>query len=258
MSMKRLRILPKQMNYSMPTQALNVDTHEVKFPILLLEASYGRFIKARKVETSPPLANVNEARYHKDRIYLATNGGQVQAIYFFNPLNGTATLVVNNFRVRNLNSPNGLIFDLNSNIRFTDPGWAQGFPKVQAPELPNGIYLFNTKTKALVEVSNSIVATPNGLALSPEGLYVADSNSTAGRSLEFNPASLWNVRAFDVTGSLLSDARLIHQTESGWPDGIQVTRDGYILVAVLGGVDVIDPSSGLLTFAGQDQYSGRY
>ncbi|KAJ5654240.1 hypothetical protein N7490_001243 [Penicillium lividum] len=213
--------------------ALNVDTHE-----------------ARKVETTPPLANVNGARYHKGRIYLTTNGGPVRAIYSLNPLNGTATPVVNNFRGRHLNSPNDLIFDSNSNIWFTDPpyGWAQGFPEVQAPELPNGIYFFNTKTKALVAVSNSVVTTPNGLAFSPDGstLYVADSNSTAGRPLEFFPASLRNVWAFDVAGSLLSNARLIHQTESGWPDGIQVTRNGYVLVAVLGGVDVIDPSSGLL------------
>ncbi|KAJ5546082.1 hypothetical protein N7494_003667 [Penicillium frequentans] len=213
--------------------AINVDTHET-----------------RKVETTPPLANVNGARYHKGHIYLTTNGGPARGIYALNPLDGTATPVVNNFRGRHFNSPNDLIFDFNSNIWFTDPpyGWYQGFPDVQVPELPNGIYFFNTKTKALVAVSNSVVTTPNGLAFSNDGsiLYVADSNSTAGRPLAFHPASLRNVWAFDVTGSILSNARLVHQTESGWPDGLQVTQDGYVLVAVLGGVDVIDPYSGIL------------
>ncbi|KAJ5945623.1 hypothetical protein N7454_002462 [Penicillium verhagenii] len=206
--------------------------------------------KARKVVTKPPLANVNGARYHKGRIYVTTNGGPARGIYSLNPLDGTAIPVVNNFRGRHLNSPNDLIFDSNSNIWFTDPpyGWSQDFPSVQAPELPNGIYFFNTKTKALVAVSNSVVTTPNGLALSPDGstLYVADSDSIASKPLEFKPASLRNVWAFDVTGSILSNARLVHQAESGWPDGIQVTRDGYLLVAVLGGVDVVDPLSGLL------------
>lgn len=194
--------------------------------------------------------NINGARYHNGKVYVATNGGPVRAIYSLNPLDGIATPVLNNFRGRHFNSPNDLIFDSNSNIWFTDPpyGWYQGFPDVQAPELPNGIYHFNTKTGATVAVSNSVVTIPNGLALSPDEstLYVADSNSTAGRPIGFHPASLRNIWAFDVKGSVLSNARLVHFTESGWPDGLQVTKNGYLLVAVLGGVDVIDPQTGVL------------
>ncbi|KAL1849967.1 hypothetical protein Plec18170_007063 [Paecilomyces lecythidis] len=214
--------------------AINVDTYET-----------------RKVETTPPLPNVNGGRYHRGRVYLTTNGGPARGIYSVDPGNGTAVPVVNNFRGRHLNSPNDLIFDSDSNIWFTDPpyGWWQGFPDVQPPELPHGgIYFLNTKTKALVAVSNSVVTTPNGLAFSPDGstLYVADSNSTSGNPLSHYPASLRNVWAFDVKGSILSNPRLIYQTEAGWPDGLQVTRNGYVLVAALGGVDVIDPTSGLL------------
>lgn len=158
---------------------------------------------------------------------------------------------MNNFRGRHLNSPNDLIFDSNSNIWFTDPpyGWWQRFPGVQAPELPHGgIYFLNTKTKALVAVSNSVVTAPNGLAFSPDGstLYVADSNSTSGSPMSHYSASVRNVWAFDVKGSILSNPRMIYQTEAGWPDGLQVTRNGYVMVAVLGGVDVIDPTSGFL------------
>lgn len=93
-----------------------------------------------------------------------------------------------------------------------------------------------------------MVTTPNGLTFSPDGsiLYVADSNSTSGKPVSHYAASVRNVWAFDVKGSLLSNPRLIHQTEAGWPDGLQVTRNGYVMVAVLGGVDVIDPTSGLL------------
>ncbi|KAJ6108858.1 hypothetical protein N7512_008695 [Penicillium capsulatum] len=213
--------------------AIDVDTHQT-----------------RKIETSPPLHNVNGARYHKGRVYATTNGGSARGIWAIDPKDGTATQVLNNFRGRHFNSPNDLIFDSNSNIWFTDPlyGWWQRFSNEQPPELPSGIYFFNTKSKATVAVSNSVVTTPNGLALSPDEstFYVADSNSTAGRPTSHHPASLRNVWAFDVNGSLLSNPRLIHQTESGWPDGLQVTRNGYLLVAVLGGVDIIDPSTGLL------------
>lgn len=92
------------------------------------------------------------------------------------------------------------------------------------------------------------MTVPNGLAFSPDGstLYVADSNSTAGKPTSHYPASVRNVWAFDVQGSILTNSRLIYQTESGWPDGLQVTRTGYVLVAVLGGVDVIDPRTGIL------------
>ncbi|KAJ5629392.1 hypothetical protein N7528_003049 [Penicillium herquei] len=214
--------------------AIDVDTYET-----------------RKVATTPPLNNVNGARYHKGQIYLTTNGGPARGIWSLNPLDAIATPVVNNYRGRHLNSPNDLIFDSNSNIWFTDPpyGWGQGFSGVQPPELPNGIYFFNTKTKALVTVSNSVITTPNGLALSPDEstLYVADSNSTSGKPLSSSyPASLRNIWAFDVKGSTLSNPRLIHFTESGWPDGLQVTKNGYLFVACLGGVDVVDPNTGYL------------
>ncbi|KAJ5293773.1 hypothetical protein N7508_008594 [Penicillium antarcticum] len=213
--------------------AVNVDTYET-----------------RKVEISPPLPNVNGGRYHQERLYLTTNGGPARGIYSVDPRNGTAIPIVNNFRGRHLNSPNDLVFDSNSNIWFTDPpyGWCQGFPGVQPPELPNGIYFFNTKTKALHSVSNSVVTTPNGLAFSPDELtfYVADSNSTSGKPMSHSPSSLRNVWAFDVKGSILSNPRLVYSTEAGWPDGLQVTRNGYLMVAALGGIDVVDPASGAL------------
>lgn len=196
------------------------------------------------------MANVNGARYHKGIVYATTNGGSVRAIYAVDPLTGSAVPVVNNFRGRHFNSPNDLIFDSNSNMWFTDPpyGWAQGFPTVQPPELPNGIYFFNMKTKALAAVSNSVVTTPNGLAFAPDGetLYVADSNSTSGRPIQFSPSSLRDIWAFDVKGSILSNPRIIHHTESGWPDGLQVTKNGYVMIAALGGVDIVDPKTGLL------------
>lgn len=133
---------------------------------------------------------------------------------------------------------------------FTDPpyGWFQGLAGVQPPELPNSIYFLDMTSKALVAVSNSVVTTPNGLAFAPGGsvLYVADSNSTSSRPLEHHPASLRNIWAFDVNGSLLSNPRLIYQSESGWPDGLQVTKDGYLTIAALGGIDIVDPKTGKL------------
>ena len=86
---------------------------------------------------------------------------------------------------------------------------------------------------------------PNGLALSTDEstLYVADSASTPTSG--GNLSDQRNVWAFDYKGSTLSNPRVIYQAESGWPDGIRVTANGYLMIAVAGGVDMIDPSSGI-------------
>lgn len=116
---------------------------------------------------------------------------------------------------------------------------------MQAPELPKAVYHFNPNTGAVTTLSNSIVFMPNGLALSRDEsiLYVADSASTPTSGGDLS--SQRNIWAFDYKGTILSNPRIVYQAESGWPDGIRVTANGYLFIAVAGGVDVIDPSSGL-------------
>lgn len=159
---------------------------------------------------------------------------------------GKAEIILNNYRGRRFNSPNDLIFDSNGNILFTDPtyGWFK-WPGVQAPELPKAVYHFNPKTGAVITLTNSVVDMPNGLALSRDEsiLYVADSASSPASGGDLS--SRRNVWAFDYRGTVASNPRVIYQADSGWPDGIRVTANGYMMIAVAGGVDVIDPTSGL-------------
>ncbi|KAK3637798.1 hypothetical protein LTR56_012004 [Elasticomyces elasticus] len=209
--------------------AINVDTHET-----------------RKIHTTPPLEHVNGGTYHNGYAYLATNGGSTRGLFRVNVTSGHAECILNNFRGRHLNSPNDLIFDSSSNILFTDPPYGWHNWGVEDPELPTAVYQFNTKTGALRALTNSVLLTPNGLALSPDEsmLYVADSNSSLNFASHLGSAR--NVWAFDYSHSMLSNPRLIYQVESGWPDGLRVTQGGLLMVAVAGGVDVIDPSNGLL------------
>lgn len=174
----------------------------------------------------------------------------MRGIHRLNATTGKAEPVLNNYRGRRFNSPNDLIFDSMGNMLFTDPtyGWHK-WPGVQAPELATGIYHFNPKTGAVTTLSNGVVDMPNGLALSRDEstLYVADSASTpiSGGDL----SSPRNVYAFDYKGTTLSNPRIIYQADSGWPDGLRVTSNGYLMIAVHGGVDVINPSTA--------QYLGR-
>lgn len=110
------------------------------------------------------------------------------------------------------------------------------------------MYHFNTTSRALITLTNDDVLAPNGLALSRDEktLYVADSNSTSGRPIRVWDTAVRNVYAFDVDVSVprLSNRRLVHVVEAGWPDGLRVTRGGLLLVASMGGVDVVDVERG--------------
>ncbi|KAK4630971.1 Lactonohydrolase oryL, partial [Fulvia fulva] len=209
--------------------AINIDSHEL-----------------RRIDLNPKLGNINGGTYHRGDVYVATNGGHARGIYKVNVTSGRAEALVNNYRGRDLNSPNDLIFDSRSNLYFTDPsyGYDQGWPQVQSPELPNAIYRFDPRTKALTALSNSAVLMPNGLALSADKKthYVADSSSSS-----LQPASQRAVFAFDIReGGLLDAPRLVYQVEGGWPDGLRVTESGLLIVGVYGGADIVDPKIGNL------------
>lgn len=210
--------------------AVNIDTHET-----------------RKLYTDPPLNNVNGATYHDGLVYLTTNGGKVRGLYSLNVTTGKAETILNNYRGRRFNSPNDLVFDSKGNILFTDPtyGWYK-WPGVQPPELPKAVYSFNPSTGTVTTLSNNVVFMPNGLALARDEktLYIADSASTPTSG--GNLSDIRNVWAFDYeAGTVLRNPRVIYQADSGWPDGIRVTAGGYLMIAVAGGIDVVDPESGL-------------
>ena len=209
-------------------------------------------LEVRNLTCSPPLSNVNGGTYHAGKAYFTTNGGPVRGIHEVNFTTGETTPIVNNFRGRQLNSPNDVILDSQGNLWFTDPayGWFSEFDGVGVPEVPQSIYFFNTTSSALVAVSNHVVQVPNGLAFSPDEstLYVADSASFQGRPLTSATADgIRNVWALDVTSyPLLGAPRLIHQVDVGWPDGMRISESGLIVVGVSEGADVVDPATGRL------------
>lgn len=219
----------------------------------------------RKIKTDPPLQNVNGGALHASRLFLTTNGSPSPAVWNCSlPTASGSTLsveetigcspVVNNYRLAHLNSPNDLIFTSHDNILFTDPtyGWAQSWPGVGPPELPTTIYFFDTKTRKLFPLSNNDVIQPNGLAFGADEktLYVADSNSTSGKPIGVWEDSVRNVYAFDFDEKTrtLGNRRLVHVVERGWPDGLRVTKMNngreLVLVASMGGVDVVDTADG--------------
>ncbi|OCL15255.1 calcium-dependent phosphotriesterase [Glonium stellatum] len=227
-------------------ELLFADTSVIGWLYAINAANY----TVRNITTNPPLYNVNGGTYHRGKVYLCTNGSPVRAVYTFNWTDGTVSPVVNNYRGRKLNSPNDIVADENSNLWFTDPayGWYTPWSGVEQPQLPNAVYFFNITSGALVPTTNDVVRVPNGLAFSRDRstLYISDTNSTSGRPLQKSPSSVRNIWAFNVTGSILSNPRLVYQSEVGWPDGFRVTSNGYIIAGAASGADMFDPQSGVL------------
>jgi gluconolactonase len=209
--------------------AIEIDSHDV-----------------RTINLNPSLSNVDGGTSHRGVVYVATQGGPVRGIHRVNPTSGATEVVVNNYYGRHFNSPNDIVFDAADNMWFTDPTYGQDsrWPGVQASELPQSIYRLDARSKALQAVSTAIISKPNGIALSPDErtLYVCDSLAS-NNDLSAQRA-VW---AFDVrpNGAGLDAPRLVHQLEGGWPDGIKVSESGLLMVAAAGGVDVVDPATGV-------------
>lgn len=211
--------------------AINIDTHTV-----------------RQVNFTPALSNVNGGTLHSDgRVYITTNGSPVRGVYALNLTTSTVEPVVNNYRGRHLNSPNDVIFDSEGNMYFTDPtyGIDNGWKGVQPAELPMAVYRMDAKTKSLHAITVGVVTKPNGLTLSPDEktLYVSDSNSSSN-ALD-SQRGVW---AFDnpTPRGPLESPRLVHLVEGGAPDGMRTTKSGLLVIGVYGGVDIVDPVTGLL------------
>ncbi|KAF2216378.1 hypothetical protein CERZMDRAFT_93675 [Cercospora zeae-maydis SCOH1-5] len=209
--------------------AINIDTRAV-----------------RQIDLDPPLQNVNGGTRHKGRVYVTTNGGSVRGIFEVNVTTGRVETIANNYRGRHLNSPNDLIFDSKGNLYFTDPDYGvdNGWKDVQPSELPNSVYRVDAKTRFMQSLTVGVVTKPNGLALSPDEsiLYIADSNSST--NVLKSERGVW---AFDNReAGLLENPRLVYLVEGGWPDGLRVTKNGLLFAAVHGGMDVVDPTSGVV------------
>lgn len=89
--------------------------------------------------------------------------------------------VVTSFYGRPFNSANDVVFAKDRSIWFTDPccGYDQGYrPR---PSLPNQVYRFDPKTKAVRAVADGF-GRPNGICFSPDEsvVYITDTDAVRG------------------------------------------------------------------------------
>ncbi|TMM56754.1 SMP-30/gluconolactonase/LRE family protein [Maribacter algarum] len=155
-------------------------------------------------------------------------------------------ILVNNYEGKRLNSPNDGAFDADGNLYFTDPPY--GLPGLL--EDPNkeldfqGVYCL-LKTGELVLLDKSL-KYPNGLCISPDGkkLIVAVSNIEKAAYYEYeivSPGKVENKKIFYNVDHFLSK-----EGYQGLPDGIKITKLGYVLATGPKGLLIFNMSGKLL------------
>lgn len=161
-------------------------------------------------------------------------------------LDGTTTVLVDNYQGKRLNSPNDVIVKSDGTIWFTDPtyGIDGEYEGDKADSELGGSYVFrfDPKTGDLKIVADDFVK-PNGLAFSPDEsiLYIADTGLT---HVENGPQ---HIRAFKVgKGGKLTGGKVWAECTVGLFDGFRLDTHGNVWTSAGDGVHCLTPEGELI------------
>ena len=143
---------------------------------------------------------------------------------------GNITPLSTHFKGKKLNSPNDLDISSDGSVFFTDPPYGLNDPIEGSETHFNGIYRWTPSGQ--VQLLDSTVGTPNGIAFSPaeDKLYVSDS--------EIRIIYVYNVKEDSILTNRQEFAR---QELSGNTDGMKVDKEGFIYAAGPLGIWIYSP-----------------
>lgn len=159
-------------------------------------------------------------------------------------IDGTITVIADNFEGKRLNSPNDIVVKSDGTIWFTDPhyGIMSNYEGHQAEqEIDCHVYCYDPKTQQLkIVIAN--MHCPNGLAFSPDEslLYVADTGRMFGNDEQ-------HIRVYSVASdNSVNDEGVFHRIDPGCADGIRVDTDGNVWSSAADGVHCLSPKGALM------------
>lgn len=140
---------------------------------------------------------------------------------------------------KRLNSPNDACYHSNGDLYFTDPPYGlEGNVNDPAKEIDfQGVYRLTSEGQVVLLTDK--LSRPNGIAFSPDEkkLYVANSDPEKAIWMVYDVMSDGNVSE----GRVFYDATAKVGQEKGLPDGLKVSKDGFIFATGPGGVWVFNP-----------------
>jgi len=155
-------------------------------------------------------------------------------------LDGTITVLADNFEGKALNSPNDVVVKSDGSVWFTDPDYGLRL------HIPHGIKQQAGDHVFRIDPASGVVTAvardfdkPNGLAFSPDEnlLYVADSAITDG------PDRNSHIRRFTVNAGGTLSGGDVFVTTIGIPDGMRVDVEGNVWASAGAKIDVYAPDS---------------
>jgi gluconolactonase len=144
------------------------------------------------------------------------------------------------FQGKRFNSPNDAVYRSNGDLYFTDPPY--GFSKgIQDPakQLPfQGVYCLKPDGRLLLVTDE--LPYPNGIAFSPDQKYLFVSNSDDSNKI-------WMKYELDQNGRIKSKQLFYHAAafdgkNSGNPDGMKMSKKGYLFASGPEGIWIFNPA----------------
>ncbi len=145
--------------------------------------------------------------------------------------------IVQSYNGLRLNSPNDITMSSQGVFYFTDPPY--GLDDWNIKELDfQGVYKIDVDGNVTLQIDN--LTRPNGIGLSPDErtLYVAVSDPERAGYYAYQLNDEGNISS----GRLILDARnMFSDTRQGNPDGMAISKAGYLFATGPGGVLIMDP-----------------
>jgi gluconolactonase len=183
--------------------------------------------------TAPDGSVVAMQQYARDVVHLTEDPGNAeapvkQALYF------------DNWGGKHLNSPNDLVFAPDGSFYFTDPNYGLKLrDKDPAKQIPFQA-VFHVKNGKPFPVITDL-ATPNGIALSPDNKTLYVNNSGPDQRVVAYP-----LNSDGAVGTARNVITFTGKEGEGVPDGLKVDSQGNLWTTGPGGIRVITPEGKVL------------
>ncbi len=145
--------------------------------------------------------------------------------------------VVDDYKGLRFNSPNDITMSSKGVYYFTDPPYGLDDWNIKEMEY-QGVYKIDQMGNLTLQIDS--LTRPNGIGLSPDEktLYLAVSDPERARYYAYQLDDNGNVSS----GKLIFDAKLLFSDErKGLPDGMAVSKSGYLFATGPGGVLILSP-----------------
>lgn len=188
----------------------------------------------------------NGLRLMRDSLVLCQHGNRQIAIMSaaLNDPKPTFRALADGFGGKRFNSPNDLAIRSNGDIFFTDPpyGLEKGTDD-STKQIPfQGVYRVGTDGRVTLLLDS--ITRPNGIALTPDEKTLIVANSDPEKAIWY---------AYDITagdslsgGRIYYDATAAGKQEKGLPDGLKISRQGYVFASGPGGIWIFNKEGKLI------------